>query len=130
MDYKILICIKICDYIKIIGKVPCGLSKTTTLNFFISWPILSSSLPYKSSNKRCNLCLKEKFLIICRPELSSLNKRNELVFSCRHRTKALLRYKLNKHSIMLNIQKNVNFKLYSINVTVVNILFFNKSPEE
>ena len=26
--------------------------------------------------------------------------------------------------------KNVNFKLYSINVTVVNILFINKSPEE
>ena len=26
--------------------------------------------------------------------------------------------------------KHVNFKLYSINVTVVNILFINKSPEE
>ena len=26
--------------------------------------------------------------------------------------------------------KNVNFKLYSINVTVVNILFINKFPEE
>ena len=41
--------------------------------------------------KRCNLCLKEKFLIICPPELSTLNKRNELVSSCRHRNKALLR---------------------------------------
>ena len=66
--------------------------KDNNINFFISWRILSSSLPYKSSNKRCNLCLKEKFLIICRPELSSLNKRNELVSSCRHRNKALLRY--------------------------------------
>ena len=43
------------------------------------------------NNKTCNLCLKEKFLIICRPELSTLNKRNELVSSCRHRNKALLR---------------------------------------
>ena len=43
-----------------------------------------------SSSKRCNLCLKEKFLIICRPELSTLNKRNELVSSCLHRNKALL----------------------------------------
>ena len=66
--------------------------KDNNINFFISWRILSSSLPYKSSNKRCNLCLKEKFLIICRPELSSLNKQNELVSSCRHRNKALLRY--------------------------------------
>ena len=66
--------------------------KDNNINFFISWRILSSSLPYKSSNKRCNLCLKEKFLIICRPELSSLNKRNELVSSCRHRNKALLHY--------------------------------------
>ena len=39
---------------------------------------------YNSSSKRCNLCLKEKLLIICRPDLSSLNKRNELVSSCRH----------------------------------------------
>ena len=31
------------------------------------------------------------FLIIYRPDLSSLNKRNELVSSCRHRNKALLR---------------------------------------
>ena len=43
------------------------------------------------SSKRCNLCLKEKFLIIYRPKLSTLNKRNELVSSCRHRNKALLR---------------------------------------
>ena len=33
----------------------------------------------------------EKLIIICRPELSSLNKRNELVSSCSHRGKALLR---------------------------------------
>ena len=55
--------------------------------------IISSSSSYNSSSKRCNLCLKEKFLIIGRPDLSSLNKRNELVSSCRHRNKALLRNK-------------------------------------
>ena len=61
------------------------------IEHFIFWCILSSHSPYNSSSKRCNLCLKEKFLIICRPELSTLNKRNELVSSCRHRNKALLR---------------------------------------
>ena len=52
------------------------------IEHFISWHILSSHSPYTRSSKRCNLCLKEKFLIICRPELSTLNKRNELVSSC------------------------------------------------
>ena len=65
--------------------------KDNNIDHSISWRILSSSSSYNSSNKRCNLCLKEKFLIICRPDLSSLNKRNELVSSCRHRNKALLR---------------------------------------
>ena len=65
--------------------------KDNNIEHFISWRILSSHSPYNSSSKRCNLCLKEKFLIICRPELSTLNKRNELVSSCRHRNKALLR---------------------------------------
>ena len=65
--------------------------KDNNIEHFISWRILSSHSPYNSSSKRCNLCLKEKFLIICRPQLSTLNKRNELVPSCRHRNKALLR---------------------------------------
>ena len=65
--------------------------KDSNIDHSISWRIISSSSPYNSSSKRCNLCLKEKFLIICRPDLSSLNKRNELVSSCRHRNKALLR---------------------------------------
>ena len=60
------------------------------IDYSISWRIISSSSSYNSSSKRCNLCLKEKFLIICRHDLSSLNKRNELVSSCRHRNKALL----------------------------------------
>ena len=64
--------------------------KDSNIDYSISWRIISSSSSYNSSSKRCNLCLKEKFLIICRPDLSSLNKRNELVSSCRHRNKALL----------------------------------------
>jgi len=65
--------------------------KNDNIDYSISWRVLSSSSPYNSSSKRCNLCLKEKFLIICRPDLSSLNKRYELVSSSRHRNKALLR---------------------------------------
>ena len=47
--------------------------------------------PYNSANKGCNLRLKEKLLIIRRPELSSLSKRNELMSSSHHRNKTLLR---------------------------------------
>ena len=65
--------------------------KDSNIDHYISWRIISSHLSYNSSSKRCNLCLREKFLIICRPDLSSLNRRNELVSSCRHRNKALLR---------------------------------------
>ena len=65
--------------------------KNDNIDHSISWRVLSSSSPYNGSSKRCNLCLKEKFRIIYRPDLSSLNKRNELVSSCRHRNKALLR---------------------------------------
>ena len=65
--------------------------KENNINHFISLRILSSRSPYNSANKRCNLCLREKLLITRRPELSSLNKRNELVSSCRHRNKTLLR---------------------------------------
>ena len=62
--------------------------KNDNIDYSISWRVLSSSSPYNSSSKRCNLCLKEKFLIICRPNFSSLNKRNELVSSQR-RTQGL-----------------------------------------
>ena len=65
--------------------------KNDNIDYSISWRVLSSNSPYNSSSKRCNLCLKEKFVIIYRPDLSSLNKQNELVSSCRHRNKALLR---------------------------------------
>ena len=53
-------------------------------------------------NKRCNLCLVEKYFIILKPDLSSLNKRNELLSSCRHRRKYLLsNYNANWWSIWL-----------------------------
>ena len=54
--------------------------KEKNIDHFISWRILSSRSPYNSASKRCNLCFKEKLLIICQPELSSLSKSNELVY--------------------------------------------------
>ena len=52
--------------------------KNDNIDYSISWRVLSSSSLYNSSSKRCNLCLIP-------------DKRNELVSSCQHRNKALLR---------------------------------------
>lgn len=56
----------------------------------IDWHILKTCAPYNNITKRCNLCQYEKFIIIRKPELSTLNKRNELVSLCRHSRKFLL----------------------------------------
>ena len=45
---------------------------------------------YSHINKKCNLCLREKFFIICKPEMSTLNHRNGLTSICRHSKKFLL----------------------------------------
>ena len=42
------------------------------------------------ASNRCNLCLWEKYFIIYKPKMATLNKRNELVSACRHNKKFLL----------------------------------------
>ena len=61
------------------------------VNFKVTWKILKQAAPYNPASNRCNLCLWEKYFIICKPELASLNKRNELITSCRHANKFLLK---------------------------------------
>ena len=54
----------------------------------IKWKILRHSSAANSFNGRCNLCLDEKISIInFKNRKLLLNKRNELVFKCRHRGK-------------------------------------------
>ena len=64
--------------------------KDSHVHYSIKWKIISRAKAYSTSSKTCNLCLEEKFFIIHRPKLSSLNKRNELTSACRHRKKYLL----------------------------------------
>ena len=58
--------------------------------YSIKWKILAWSKPYSVNSKRCNLCITEKYFIISKPLLSTLNNRNELASGCRHRRKHLL----------------------------------------
>ncbi len=64
--------------------------KRNNIDFTIKWKTLKRAKPYSCASNRCNLCLWEKFSIICIPEQATLNKRNELVSSCRHTKKFLL----------------------------------------
>ena len=59
--------------------------------FDIKWRIIKQCRPYSNVSNKCNLCLFEKFIIICRKNLCSLNKRNELASSCPHRNRYLLK---------------------------------------
>ena len=53
--------------------------------FKIKWKVIDKAKSFNPVTKRCNLCLKEKFYIIFKPELGSLNQRNELGSACRHK---------------------------------------------
>ena len=44
----------------------------------INWKIIDRGKKFNPSNRKCNLCLKEKFHIIFQPEGAKLNKRSEL----------------------------------------------------
>ena len=57
----------------------------------VTWRILKHEASYNPTSNRCNLCLREKYFIICKPNLAPLNKRNELISSCRHAGKYALK---------------------------------------
>ena len=64
--------------------------KDQNKDFSIKWSILGHARPYDNISKKCNLCILEKYYIICQSDLASLNKRNEIVNKCRHQNKYLL----------------------------------------
>ena len=65
--------------------------KKSNTTYTISWKILAKAKPYTNKTKRCNLCILEKFFIIYHPELSTLNKKSELISTCRHAAKYLIK---------------------------------------
>ena len=64
--------------------------KDSAIEYDISWKIISQAQPYSNKTKRCNLCILEKFYIICKPQMCTLNKRQELSSHCRHAKSYLL----------------------------------------
>ena len=66
--------------------------KNKNERYTIGWKILEKAKPYTNLTGKCQLCTAEKHFIITKPELATLNKRNERVSACRHRRKFILRY--------------------------------------
>ena len=64
----------------------------------IKWEIVQRSTPYNCGSRRCDLCLSEKLAIALTNPNLLLNKRSEMVSSCRHRSK----YRCNKQLSILS----------------------------
>ena len=56
----------------------------------VTWKILDKAKKYSPSSKVCQLCLREKFYIICKPDMGTLNIRTEVTSPCIQRKYDLL----------------------------------------
>ena len=65
--------------------------KKAKVDYTIRWKILDRPQSYSNVTKRCKLCTLEKFYIICKQKLATLNKRTELASTCRHANRFLLK---------------------------------------
>ena len=61
-----------------------------TKKFEISWSVVDRARDFDPVNKKCRLCLKEKYHIIFQPSGATLNQRSELFSTCRHRLRKTL----------------------------------------
>ena len=64
--------------------------KDENKNYNLKWRIIDRGRKFNPINRKCHLCLKEKYHIIFQPEGASLNRRSELFSTCRHRWQQLL----------------------------------------
>jgi len=64
--------------------------KESNIRYTINWKVIKRAKSFNPATKRCNLCLWEKYYILCRRNMSTLNRRNELISTCRHATKYML----------------------------------------
>ena len=61
--------------------------KSENLECDIKWKLVQKAEPYRCDTRRCDICLGEKMVIATADPSSMLNKRAEIISTCRHRTK-------------------------------------------
>ena len=60
-------------------------------DFEIKWKILARAQPFSPITGVCGLCTQEKWYILFKPDLATLNKREEIFGHCFHKEPALLK---------------------------------------
>ena len=60
--------------------------KDASRPFSLKWKILARAFPYRGDHRECGLCIQEATQILM-ADYPTLNKRSELIFSCRHKRK-------------------------------------------
>jgi hypothetical protein len=61
------------------------------VQFEVSWKIVSRAKPFNHVTNVCQLCTREKYFIIFKPEMASINSRNEIAGPCLHKHNKLLK---------------------------------------
>ena len=61
--------------------------KDDNINFEIKWKYIAKANAYTPAAGRCNLCIKEIYIILFKKEESSLNERTDIFNPCLHRRK-------------------------------------------
>ena len=61
------------------------------INFDVSWKIVSRAKPINHVTGVCSFCTREKYFIIFKPEMASINSRNEIAGPCLHKHGQLLK---------------------------------------
>ena len=61
------------------------------IGFGIKWRIVSRAKPYNHVTNVCQLCIREKYFIIFKPEMASINERSEIAGPCLHKHGQLLK---------------------------------------
>ena len=56
----------------------------------VTYSVIERTYPYKNGDKRCRLCLAEKYHVIFQP-FKKLNKSSEIISKCRHENKFYLK---------------------------------------
>ena len=68
------------------------IEKNAGNNPVVTWKYLERNVPtFNPVTKKCRLCLREKFTIVLRPDLATLNSRQEIFGHCRHMNFELIR---------------------------------------
>ena len=64
--------------------------KDKNIPYKVEWSIIAKGHDFSSGGKACDFCITEKLVILTENQQSMLNKRDELLETCRHRRKHLL----------------------------------------